>query len=212
MTDATRCSGVRSVLPEYAAGALDAPDRAAVEAHLSACAACRGEADSFVDVADDLLLLAPGAEPPVGFESAVMERIEQLPRRRSRRRSVALLAAAAIVLAGFGAVLGRMTAPSSPSAEQAITLRNGRGVAVGTAYVREGNPGRMFLTMRYRADWRLYVETVSADGTVTRVGSLQVRDGQGSFGATSPVPIDEIRLIRMVDRDGRVLCRAEVSV
>src|SRR4051812_47000023 len=143
MTPNPECTGIQSLLPEYAASALDARDRAIVDAHLETCVSCRTEADSYVDVADELLLLAPAIEPPVGFETAVMTRIDQArrPRRRSRQRSVSLLAAAAAVLLALGVGVGRSSAPSPQLAERAVALTTRHGYMVGNAVVHHGNPG-----------------------------------------------------------------------
>jgi anti-sigma factor RsiW len=210
MSASPDCIEVAAKLAEYAAGALDGRERAEVEAHLAVCATCRAEADSFVDVADELLLLAPSAEPPIGFESAVMARIDHTRRRRHRYRTPVLVAAAVVMLVGLGGVIGRITAPSS-TVEQTIALRSGRGAQVGTAVVHGGAPGWLFVSMRYPEDWTIRVEVVARDGSVTPVGSVVVRDGQGSFGATSPVPVDQVRVIRMVDRRGRVVCHGELN-
>src|SRR5205085_4707552 len=123
---------------------------------------CRAEADSYVEVADELLLLAVSAEPPVGFETAVMARIDRAPLHRHRYRTVALLAAAAVLLVGLGLVVGRANAPSTPAdAELAVSLRTASGRAVGTAVVHDGNPGWIFATMSYHEDWKVRVELVS---------------------------------------------------
>jgi predicted anti-sigma-YlaC factor YlaD len=219
MSATNDCDNIHPLLPEYAAGALDGPDRARVDAHLTSCAACRAEADAYVDIADGLLLLAPSAEPPVGFESAVLARLDldlpaavaPTPRPFARRyRTLALVAAALFVFAGLGAVLGRASTGTS-SGQRELALRTSTGTAVGTAVVHRGAPGWVFLTMNYADNWEVNVEMVSRDGSVTKVGSVDARSGRASFGATSPVALDDVRVIRMVDTVGRVLCHAELN-
>ena len=43
--------------------------------HLEDCARCSAEVDELSPAADQLLHLAPSAEPPVGFEAGVFERL-----------------------------------------------------------------------------------------------------------------------------------------
>jgi putative zinc finger protein len=215
MTTIPDCTTISPLLPEYAAGSLDGRERALVEAHLATCAACRAEADAYVDIVDDLLLLAPTAEPPVGFESAVLAGLTPpapvpLRRRAPRYRAFALAAAALIVFVGLGAMLGRASTEPS-SGQQEVALRTNSGTNVGSAFVHRGAPGWVFLTMTYRDNWQVNVEMVLRDGSVARVGSVDARSGHASFGATSPVPIDDVRVIRMVDSVGRVLCHAELK-
>lgn len=61
---------------ELAAGAalddLDAMERASLEAHLGACAACRVDARALVDTAGLMALAVPQREPPAGLRGAVL--------------------------------------------------------------------------------------------------------------------------------------------
>ena len=50
---------VSGLLPRWLGGELEADERVAVEAHLAACAACRGEADALAAVWQDLARAAP---------------------------------------------------------------------------------------------------------------------------------------------------------
>jgi hypothetical protein len=69
------CDEFRETAPDLALGLLAGDDRGAALNHLATCADCRRHLTSLVQVADDLLLLAPSAEPEIGFESRVMARL-----------------------------------------------------------------------------------------------------------------------------------------
>lgn len=89
------------LLAPYVDGALDPDERAAVEAHLAACARCREE----VELARRAVraLSALGEEPvPLGLTAPVLARARRAAEPAWRRRgwAVGLAAAAALVLAG----------------------------------------------------------------------------------------------------------------
>jgi hypothetical protein len=89
------------LLAPYVDGSLDASERAAVDAHLAACARCREEVELARRAVTALSTL--GEEPvPLGVTAPVLARAERAaePRRRSPRWAVGLAAAAALVLAG----------------------------------------------------------------------------------------------------------------
>jgi anti-sigma factor RsiW len=107
-------------LPAYALDALDALERAAVEAHLSGCEACRAELRVLYRVADGIGLEATPVSPPASLKTRVLGSIparatdsldawRQLPRaaqpspEAGRRRSwlMPLAAAAAVALAAW---------------------------------------------------------------------------------------------------------------
>src|SRR4029450_14086852 len=87
------CEEVRSLVPELALGIAAGDDRARALEHLADCPACRGRLEELSIVADELLLLAPAQEPPAGFESRVLGRLEP-PARPPRRRRILVPAVA----------------------------------------------------------------------------------------------------------------------
>ncbi|MFE5813003.1 zf-HC2 domain-containing protein [Streptomyces sp. NPDC056479] len=87
MTDRD-CAWLRSVADELALGVLSGQERAEAIAHLDRCATCREHVEQLTPVADGLLCLLPGSEPPVGFETRVMDRLRlNRPARRRRPRA-----------------------------------------------------------------------------------------------------------------------------
>jgi anti-sigma factor RsiW len=133
------CDEFADQASELALGLLSGDERAAALAHLAGCPACRANLDELSRVADALLLVAPRAEPPVGFESRVLSRLatenaappsaQQGPIRRrlrslaharpraSRRWIGPLSVAAALAIAALtvGLVVGRQTASRAPN-------------------------------------------------------------------------------------------------
>ncbi|MGH9106504.1 MAG: hypothetical protein ACRDZX_11855 [Acidimicrobiales bacterium] len=69
------CAAVDADLVELALGALAGKVRVAAVAHLEGCDRCSSEVGQLSAAADQLLNLAPSAEPPVGFEARVFERL-----------------------------------------------------------------------------------------------------------------------------------------
>jgi hypothetical protein len=207
------CATVEDQLAEFAAGTLPADQRGAVEAHLNVCGSCRAEAESLIDTADAVLLFAPSAEPPAGFEARLLDRMQPPVRRLPRRRPV-LIAVAAAVLVVIGVVAAVSLSIGRPDGNriQEVALRTPDDKTVGAAYVRAGDPGWILVDMAYREDPSLSVQLVQSDGTVTVAGPLSVRNGHGILGFTSPVPVADLREVRMVEQDGTVVCDAAIRI
>ena len=70
---ASDCDQFRDIAPDLALGLLAGHERGAALNHVVACARCRHQLEGLVQVADDLLLLAPSVEPEIGFESRVID-------------------------------------------------------------------------------------------------------------------------------------------
>jgi anti-sigma factor RsiW len=122
-------------LNDYADGSLPATERAAVDAHLAACGACRAEVAGHRRLLARLHALPRSIEPPPELRPAVLQSVRaQTPPPRSSVRSLwALrypLAAAAVLLVVATAVVtrwavrqrppvGALAAPSMPPASAA---------------------------------------------------------------------------------------------
>jgi hypothetical protein len=108
MTEAD-CARIHELAPELALGIADGEQRAEALEHLARCGDCRAHLESLARVADELLLLAPPLEPPLGFEGRVASRISPAPAyasapRRRRRFALAFAAAACVAALAAGAV------------------------------------------------------------------------------------------------------------
>jgi hypothetical protein len=131
------CADLEQVADELALDVLDGEQRAAAFAHLEVCSACRHEVASLTETAQDVLLLAPVAEPSDLFEQRVLTRIARLgatdePKRLRRRPTSArrVLAVAAAFVVNEAAA---MAAPVRTATGQVVgdaSLRGGRGTAV----------------------------------------------------------------------------------
>ena len=77
------CAAISDDLAELALGTLTGRERVVALSHLESCARCSAEVEELSAAADQLLHLAPSAEPPVGFEAGVFERLglQDKPRR-----------------------------------------------------------------------------------------------------------------------------------
>src|SRR5690348_1588093 len=100
-----RCAELRELAPELALGVVDGEQRAWALEHFAECPDCRRRVEPLSEVADELLLLAPHREPPVGFESRVLAAALPEPEPRRRRRWRLVLAPAAAALASAAIVL-----------------------------------------------------------------------------------------------------------
>ena len=120
----TTCADVDASVDELAVGAVSEPLRSDLLAHAASCPSCDLRLRELVAVADRLLLLAPSAEPPPGFETRVLATLR--PRRRRRGALLAVAALLVLVLAGAAVVL-----VSEPRPHVLVTVadpRSGPGV------------------------------------------------------------------------------------
>jgi hypothetical protein len=69
------CVELADVAAELALGVLTGRERAAAVAHLERCESCREDVRQLMATGDQLLGLLPPVEPPVGFETRVLERL-----------------------------------------------------------------------------------------------------------------------------------------
>ncbi|MBV9254743.1 MAG: zf-HC2 domain-containing protein [Actinobacteria bacterium] len=205
MTDPTMtCEQVRESAAELALGIVSGAERAAALEHLAGCPACRAEVESLSDVADELLLLAPQAEPALGFETRVTDRmvgagigLTSRPPRRRRLLTVAAVAACVLGVAiGFTGLYERHRS-SSLDREYVNALRVLGGKALlasrlidvsgsdsGEVFVYDGKPSWLYVYVNdAKAAGPLSVELHWAHGTPTTLAGLHADRGHGSLGA-----------------------------
>ena len=214
MNDPLRCSEVRDLIPELAAGVASGEERAEALAHLSRCPACRKELDETAAVVDDLLLLGPSKEPPPGFETSVLGRL-RLPRARARRRGRVLQFAAVLVVA---AVLGSGTTMWATARERRVAaayegtlavangkyftareLTQGSGPEVGHLFAYEGSPSWIFVTIADGStlEGSYEIQLVTTDGDSRTLGDCVLTSGERSCGGEIDVPLRDVLLIRL---------------
>ena len=213
------CAEAEALAPELALGTLDGAERAAVLSHLAGCAKCRELADKLAGVADGLLLLAPRAEPPPGFETRVLDRIgasvaaDRTRRPRRPRRGLVGIAAVALVAALAGAGLALLGGSDKASGDLHTALASddrGRWTCRAVAYGTD--PTWLFVALD-RRDGANRSFTVEArrvgDATPIAIGHLTLQDGHGSLATLLQVPAPELHSIRMLDETGRVRYEAK---
>jgi hypothetical protein len=216
------CEDLRELVPEIALGIADGEQRETAMRHLAGCDDCRRLLEQMSEVNDELLTVAPVAEPPVGFESRVIERLglSRTPRRRRRAafvlRRLAVPAAAAALTAG--ALVGYYhddhvtasrykdtLAAAGGSDFIAKPILDPAGHRAGTAFGYEGSPSWVMITVdpAYRDQVRS-CELVTKDGRHVELDWSAWHDG--SWGGSVPVDLYDIESIRMLGgRPGQVL-------
>jgi hypothetical protein len=210
-----RCEETRELLPELALGVADGEDRGTALQHLAECPECRMELEKLSDVADELALLAPHREAPVGFESRVLASVlPQPPRRRRWRRAGFVLAPAAAAAAAVAITLGVVSDDLNDASHyrDALDTAHGTefesyrlyadGAAAGTAFSYQGNPDWLLITVEpaHRADLRSAV-LVTDDGTQVPLGWFHL-DSSGSSGGGIPVDPHHVSVLRLLPGAG----------
>ena len=229
------CMQVREAAPDVALGLLTGEERATALAHLERCETCRAEVAALAVMADEVLLAAPEATPPAGFDSRVLARLAEhraagagVPatpaiRRTGRRAAVAALAVAAIaiVVAGLAAVVTRDEPPASTIATVAsVEMQTGRGRVVGQATMSGSEPVLIVVDV---PEWEALVERWGEPpsgsywlAVETRDGARTMRpapDGDGDdagdgsgWSVSVDTRSDDVATVSVVDGEGRVWC------
>jgi hypothetical protein len=231
------CAQVRDAAAELALGVLPAQERAAAILHLDDCPDCRAHLRQLTLVADQLLGLVPGVEPPAGFEQRVLGRfglataeaapfevapVVSLPSRRELRRDrrpvggrtrVLLAAAAAVItlVAGVGGFLtGQRSAPDSGVYEAFLTTTDHQ--TVGEVYAVSGEHGWVSMKIDTGgASETVICKVVREDGSTVPLGKFSLKDGKGWWGAPVEPGAAPVRA-QLVREDGTVLASGSFPV
>lgn len=223
MSAEASCHEIRALTSELALGIADGEDRARVLEHVLECAECREELERFSVLADELLLLAPEHEPPVGFELRTIRALQPEPMRvgwkrwRWTRPAVVFVAAALAALVSAAGVLVatrddrqladryRATlAQAHGRSFGAVALRDDAGAPAGTVFVYRGSPSWIFLTVE------------SADPTTVARAEIVTRDNRrlplrafhlssGSWGGALPVDAATVAAVHLLDAGRRTV-------
>jgi hypothetical protein len=209
------CEHTQQLAAELALGIADGADRARALEHLACCAECRRAVAELSEVADELLLLAPEHEPPVGFESRALARVRPAPRPapRRRRRVLAVLAPAAAAAAlAAGIVVGatrddrrladqyRATlAEANGSYFEAARLQAPGGVRAGVVYGYRGRPSWIFVYVDQAHRSTTYsVELALTSGERVPLPSFRIDPARGSAGMAIPVDLHRVAAVRLI--------------
>jgi hypothetical protein len=226
------CEQVRELAPELALDIAGGEERDAALRHLGGCSGCRQLVSELSSVGEDLLLLAPAREPPVGFESRVLEAVGASPARRSapprrlRRRWAAPMAVAASVVVaaavGGGSVFLATAGDRRLAEGYRALLSEGQGSffaaaplrgpdgRVGTVFGYEGRPAWVMATLRPPAgrEGRYGVEVVTRDGRYLALGEAVLGGDRPAWGRQLPVALSTVRALRFLGPDGTPLWTA----
>jgi anti-sigma-K factor RskA len=220
------CERLRYLAAELALGIADGEERAWALDHLATCAGCQAQVERLSAVADDLVLLAPAAEPSAGFEARVAKELTPARRRAPWPRRFAIPAFAALAAAAVAAAAVWIALDDDRDLAGAyrdtLAVANGEyfdaapleapgGEGVGYVYGYQGRTSWVMLvvydgveTGRYRAD------LVTEDGRHRRLGEIDVNEGKGSVGAATPVPYEDLAEMRLLDGRGREVADSEL--
>jgi hypothetical protein len=204
-----RCEETRALAAELALGIVEGEERGRALQHLADCPECRLRVEELSEVADQLLLLAPHREPPVGFESRVLAEVVAPPQPKRRRRlrlvlapAAAAVAAAAIVLAIVAPDL-RLASHYKHTLDQAngkefesYALRAGDNHA-GTVFSYDGTPSWVHIDVdaAHRAGLTS-AELVTDDGAQIPLHWFHL-DAAGGSGGSVPLDPHEINVLRL---------------
>lgn len=211
------CDAISDDLIEFALGTLSGRSRSLVLDHLETCAHCNAESESLADVADTLLWLAPEAEPPLGFETRVIERFRgsDAELRVVRRRRVSLFAVAAMLVAVLGVGVGVVATSQGGANHPSATPRpsTGRltldGHVLGEVTISSGNPSWMIMDVDTgKLSGVVWCEVTFANGRSETVGKFAISHGYGSWIAPIKASGSDVRSARIVNEHGTVLAQA----
>jgi hypothetical protein len=224
------CEVLRQLAPELALGGLTGPERAAALDHLARCSECQPYVEELSSVADRLLLLAPEDEPSAGLETRVLSRINELqpPVRRRRPWLVGLASAAAILVGVSGGALvvrhlDRGTLRFNKEYVTALERLHGRslraaaltdaqGHSVGQAFVYDGSPSWVFVSVDGSGVDGHYMVVCTGKGAgPVSWPVLRVTDGHGAVGWTANGAVRGLDRVQIVDQAGHTAYQARLD-
>ncbi len=121
------CNDVKPLLSAFMDGELDKSQRAAIDAHVNACASCAASLQELKEVRDRIRNEAPYHSAPAGLRDQVRSAlrgaayVEKTPRRIAWRAWAAVAAAILIAAAGFAALLMRAQTGRQLVAEELLS-------------------------------------------------------------------------------------------
>jgi hypothetical protein len=203
-------------------GIASGDERADALRHLAHCDACREDLRSLTEAADLLLLATPEVEPSAGFDERVVAGLAPTASTRWTRRSVVLVAGAAIFVAlACGVVVG--WAVGRPDADErryadAIEAMDGDSLRVASfdvdtpatrAVAYDGDPSWLLVTVDGGLPDGDYLVVCEYEGgwSVTP-GTVSVHDGRGGWATTVHRTLGDLTSVRLQDGDGTAVADA----
>lgn len=171
------CDELRAMAAEVALGILSGAERADALGHMEHCVSCRVLVEGLAQTGDSLLLLAPEADPPMGFESRVAARVTEHADRPEPQPALGVPAAEEGEVVEPPAPGGPTPIRPKPSAQRARTVRRRRtalAAAAAAAVLVGGTAAGVTLIEHNRSGGQAQV----ADQTALRSGHFQAGDGR----------------------------------
>jgi hypothetical protein len=211
-----RCEETRELAAELALGIAEAEDRGRALEHLSECQECRRFVGELSGVADELLLLAPTAEVPVGFEERALAPLLSERRPRQRRRLVRVLVPAAAAAVAVAVTLAVVADDLRLASHYRDTLgeANGRQFGAyalrapddrraGQVFAYEGSPSWLLMTVDagYRSALE-GAELVMEDGRRVPIRWFYLDKRWGTCGGAVGVDLGEVSVLRLLPTAG----------
>jgi hypothetical protein len=203
---------ITDLAAELALGILPDDEAESARLHMRTCPQCAAEVASLTPVADRLLDLVPGTEPPLGFDRRVLASVSPASVRKlqrlhfSRRFTIlSAAAAAAIVFGTMGWMAGRgSTRHVERTAAELVS--NGRSLGEVETY---GRPTWLTVSVHgLSGSGRVVCQVVYKNGTVATMGSFDLVKGSGSWSAPDPAGVSSASEARLVDSTGHVVAVA----
>src|SRR5579872_2351283 len=178
------CARHQEELPQLALGVLTGRERARALAHVESCPRCAEELEQLSRAADAVVQAGPEAEPPMGFEVRLFERMGVADVRHRHRFGIprwamgALSAAAAVIALAVALSLSlSSSAPPSPFAAPAggVVTANlvAHGAVVGRVAVHAGaHPWMSMMLVDSSAQGTVRCVVVTSDGVRHQVGTF----------------------------------------
>jgi Putative zinc-finger len=224
MSSDERCRETHELITEIALGIADGADRARTLEHVAECPDCRRELERQSAIADELLVLAPEQEPPLGFELGVLRSIH--PPSTKRRSIVRLLpataAAAAAVAVTAGGMLLAFRDDRRVADQYRATLAQAHGTYFGATRLADaaGRPGGVLFRYRGSPSWilltvapqhRASIERAElVDRTGRRIPLTSFRLADGAWGGSIPVDLEDVAAVHLVSVGGRSVLVAQL--
>jgi Putative zinc-finger len=216
------CQEHQEELSELALGVLTGRDRARVLAHVESCPRCEEELEQLARAADAVVQVAPAAEPPVGFEVRLFERmgvadVHHRHRFRRPRWAVGALSAAAAIAAlavGLSLSLSASPPPAASTASHGVVAAHlvENGEVVGRVAMHSGaDPWMSMMLLDSSARGTVNCVVVTSDGVRHDVGTFEATKGYGAWVAPLHVDPHDIRRAEVVAPSGTVIATAALG-
>lgn len=213
------CEAWRSAVAGWVVAQLDPHEEAELLEHLGACAVCRGEATSLLDVAAVSLgadlgpIAADEVAPPADLGDRVLARVARERRARwAGRTATAMAAAAAAVTVAVATGVTRDDDP--PRAEEVVFAREAPGVDAGAIVAPDGAGTVVLLTASGLDPEDAYTLWLTPPGggyrDRTAVGTFRA-DGTGDVEVDlySALPVDAVGRVWVTDTAGDITLDTE---